>query len=99
MKTGVLELETVTNMALSYAPKGKTPVKLSISKRFSVNMISTVTNQGLVGFMVYSGSMNAERLIEFLMQLIKNKPRKLFLILDNLRVYHSKLVKEWVSPV
>lgn len=81
----------------SYAPKGKTPVKLSMSKRFSVNMISTVTNQGLVEFMIYSGSMNAERLIEFLMQLIKNKPRKVFLILDNLRVHHSNLVKEWVG--
>jgi hypothetical protein len=29
----------------SYAPKGHTPVKKSMSKRFSVNMISTVTNQ------------------------------------------------------
>ena len=27
----------------SYAPKGKTPVKKSMAKRFSVNMISTVT--------------------------------------------------------
>ncbi|MDD4149256.1 MAG: IS630 family transposase [Bacteroidales bacterium] len=81
----------------SYAPKGKTPVKLSMSKRFSVNMISTVTNQGFVEFMIYSGSMNADRLIEFMMQLIKNKPRKVFLILDNLRVHHSNLVKEWVE--
>ena len=31
------------NHGRSYAPKGKTPVKLSMSKRFSVNMISTVT--------------------------------------------------------
>ena len=51
-----------------------------MSKRFSVNMISTVTNQGLIEFMIYSGSMNAERLIELLMQLIKNKPKKVFLI-------------------
>ncbi|MDD2200603.1 MAG: IS630 family transposase [Bacteroidales bacterium] len=36
----------------SYAPKGKTPVKLSMSKRFSVNMISTVTNKGFVEFMI-----------------------------------------------
>lgn len=81
----------------SYAPKGKTPVKRSMAKRFSVNMISTITNQGLVEFMIYSGSMNADRLIEFMMQLIKNKPRKVFLILDNLRVHHSKLVKEWIE--
>lgn len=81
----------------SYAPKGKTPVKRSMAKRFSVNMISSVTNQGLVEFMIYSGSMNSDRLIEFMVQLIKNKQRKVFLILDNLKVHHSKLVKEWVE--
>ena len=81
----------------SYAPKGRTPIKLSMSKRFTVNMISTVTNQGLVEFMIYSGSMNADRLIEFMEQLIKNKAKKVFLILDNLRVHHSKIVKEWVD--
>ena len=81
----------------SYAPKGRTPVELSMSKRFSVNMISSVTNQGLVEFMIYSGSMNADRLIEFMNQLTKNKPKKVFLILDNLRVHHSKIVKAWVE--
>ena len=81
----------------SYAPKGKTPVKKSMSKRFTVNMISTVTNQGKVSFMIYTGSMNADRLIEFLGQLIKRKRKKVYLILDNLRVHHSKIVKKWVE--
>ena len=81
----------------SYAPKGKTPVKISMAKRFSVNMVSTVSNRGKVEFMIYSGSMNAERLIEFLKQFTKGKKRKMYLILDNLRVHHSKLVKKWVE--
>ena len=81
----------------SYAPKGKTPVKKLMAQRFSVNMISTVTNQGQVQFMIYSGSMNADRLIEFSDQLIKNKVQKTFLILDNLRVHHSKKVKAWAE--
>jgi transposase len=85
------------NHGRSYAPKGKTPVKKTMAKRFSVNMISTVTNQGLVEFMTYSGTMNSERLIEFMKQLVKNRSRKLFLILDNLRVHHSKIVKTWVE--
>lgn len=81
----------------SYAPKGRTPVKKSMAKRFSVNMISTVTNQGKVEFMIYSGSMNADRLIKFMKQLIKGKARKTFLILDNLRVHHGNIVKQWVE--
>ncbi len=81
----------------SYAPKGKTPVKEIMSKRFSINMISSVTNQGKVQFMVYSDNMNAERLITFMEQLIKSSSRKIFLILDNLRVHHSKVAKEWLE--
>lgn len=79
----------------SYAPKGKTPIKKHMSKRFSINMISTVTNQGLVQFMIYKENMNADVLIIFLEQLIKTQDNKVFLILDNLRVHHSKIVKKW----
>jgi transposase len=79
----------------SYAPKGRTPVKKHMSKRFSINMISTVTNQGLIQFMIYKENMNAEVFIRFLNQLIKSQNNKVFLILDNLRVHHSKIVKKW----
>jgi len=81
----------------SYAPKGKTPVKKSMAKRFSINMISTVTNRGKVEFMIYSENMNADRLIIFMKQLIKGRKRKIYLILDNLRVHHSKIVKKWLE--
>jgi transposase len=40
---------------------------------------------------------DAEKLIEFLAALIKDAGRKVFLILDNLRVHHSKIVKTWVA--
>ena len=62
-----------------------------------MNMISTVTNQGKVRFMVYSGSMNAKRLLRFFAQLVKDAARKVFLILDNLRVHHARLVKAWLA--
>ena len=81
----------------SYAPKGKTPIKKHMSKRFSINMISTVTNQGLVQFMIYKENMNSDVLIQFLEQLLKSQKSKVFLILDNLRVHHSKIVKKWVA--
>ena len=41
--------------------------------------------------------MNSDRLIEFMQQLVKGKTKKIYLILDNLRVHHSKLVKEWIE--
>lgn len=81
----------------SYAPVGQTPTKITMAKRISLNMISTVTNQGKVRFMTYNGTMNAQRFIVFLKRLIKGANKKIFLILDNLRVHHSKLVKQWID--
>ena len=85
------------NHGRSYAPKGKTPVKKQMSKSFKINMISTLTNQGKVQFMLYSENMNADKFIEFLKQLIKSSDRKIFLILDNLKVHHCHIVKEWLA--
>ena len=81
----------------SYAPRGKTPVIRLSAKRTSISMMSTVTNQGKVRFMVYHESMNAELLIKFMKRLVKGSDRKIYLILDNLRTHHSKKVKEWLK--
>jgi len=90
-------IKNTSHYGRSYAPKGKTPVRRTMGKRLSTNMISSITNQGKVEFMIYSGTMNADRFLKFLRQLIKNRERKIYLIIDNLKVHHSKIVKEWVE--
>jgi transposase len=80
-----------------YALKGKTPVIRLNAKRESINMISALTNQGKVRFRLFEGTMNAGLLIDFMMRLLKDAQRKVYLILDNLRVHHAKLVKEWLA--
>ena len=80
-----------------YAPKGKTPVVQLNANRASVNMISAITNQGKVKFRFFDGTMNADVLIDFMMRLVNDAKRKIFLILDNLRVHHAKPVKEWLE--
>ena len=62
------------------------------TKRQRVNMISAVNSQGHVRFMVYQETMNQQRLIRFMEQLMRTSKRKVFLILDNLKVHHGKLV-------
>lgn len=82
----------------SYAPMGKTPVAMAIGgRRQKLSMIATVTNQGKTRWMIIDEAFDAEKLIEFLQALIKDAGKKVFLILDNLRVHHSKLVKAWVG--
>lgn len=80
----------------SYAPKGQTPVAEIPARRVRVQMISTVTNAGQMRFMLFTQPMHAQLLIGFLQRLIKASDRKVFLILDNLRVHHSYRVRDWV---
>jgi transposase len=60
-------------------------------------MISAITNQGKLRFMFYRDSMNAGKLREFLRRLVAGATRKIYLILDNMKVHHAKLVKEWLE--
>ncbi len=47
--------------------------------------------------MIIDEAFDADKLIEFLQSLIKGAGKRVFLILDNLRMHHSKLVKAWVA--
>lgn len=82
----------------SYAPVGKTPVAYAVGgTRQKLSMIATVSNHGKTRWMIIDEAFDSDRLIEFLEALIKDAGRKVFLILDNLRVHHSKPVKAWVA--
>jgi transposase len=81
----------------SFAPRGHTPAIRLHPRCKRVNLISTVTNQGKVRFMVYDGKMNSDTMIKFMERLIKGSERKVFLILDNLKVHHSYMVKDWLE--
>ena len=81
-----------------YQPKGQTPVGYAVGgHRHKLSMISTVTNQGKTRWMIVDDAFNSDKLIEFLAALVKDTDKKIFLILDNLRVHHSKPVKAWLA--
>jgi transposase len=80
-----------------YARPGQTPELTVPGSRFSVNMISTITNQGKVRWMIYTGKMNAALFIVFLTRLIAGAMKKIFLIVDHLSAHEAAAVKEWLE--
>lgn len=80
-----------------YSPKGNTPIAGTQAARFSISMISTVTNRGKLRFMVYRKGLKTATFIKFLRRLIKSTGHKVFLILDNLQVHRAKKVQEWAE--
>ena len=67
------------------------------TKRQRVNMISAISSQGKVRFMLYPDTMKQQRLIRFMERLVRTSERKVFLILDNLKVHHGKLAAAWLE--
>ena len=80
-----------------YAPRGKTPIVEASAKYVNLSMVSALTITGKVHWMIVDGTIDGERFLDFFQRLVKDSTRKVFLILDNLRVHHCKPVKEWVS--
>lgn len=84
-----------TFYARSYAPKGKTPVIKLPVRQEHISLISSITNRGDMRFMMYRGALNTKLFINFTDRLIRDTKKKIYLIVDNLRVHKAKAVKEW----
>lgn len=93
-ETGV---QNSSNYGRSFSPRGRTPVIRKPGKPLRTNMISAISNRGNVRFMIYDGKMNQQMFIKFLKRLVGSCEKKVFLIVDNLKVHHGKLVKQWVD--
>jgi transposase len=91
-ETGV---SLATFYARSYAPKGKTPTIRLSAKRASLSMISSISHRGDLRFMLYNGGLNADIFLVFLKRLVRDTPKKIFLICDNLSVHKAKTVRAW----
>ena len=82
----------------SWAPVGQTPVIKGTGKRFRVNMISAISNQGLLRFRLFTGSFTGAVFIDFLGRLLRDcGGRKVHLIVDGHPVHRAKLVSAWVG--
>lgn len=90
--------QNLANNLKGYAPIGthNKPVLEHSAKRFQINMISAITNTGKSMFSLYDESIKIDSFIEFCKKVIdSNDGKKVYLIVDNLRVHHAKLVKAW----
>jgi transposase len=48
-------------------------------------------------FALYDESVNVEKFIDFLQKVIESSEKKVYMIVDNLRVHHAKLVTAWIE--
>jgi transposase len=89
-------VRTGQTAGLSYAPVGQRAVVAVTGKRYSVNVISAIGNDGTLLFDVLQGNTNETVFIAFCEKLIAHhSQQKVFLIVDNAKFHKSNAVREW----
>ena len=90
-------IQSTDNRGKTYGLKGKTPTVKKSGSRFKCNMLAMISPQGFMNWMVFKDHFTTKKCIEFLGRIIRQIKQKVFLILDNHRVHHSKKVKNYVE--
>lgn len=81
----------------SYGRRGHTPVIPGTGQRFRCNMISTITNRGTFTFMIFRERFTAPVMLRFLRRLLRQRQRKIFLIVDRHPVHKARNLQIWVA--
>lgn len=90
-------IQSTDNRGKTYGLKGNTPTIKRSGTRFKCNMLAMISPQGFMNWMVFEDNFTSKKCIEFLGRIIRQIKQKVFLILDNHRVHHSKKVKDYVE--
>ncbi len=81
----------------TWGRRGRTPVVSSTGARFGANLISAISAQGQLRFMLTKGRVTAAVFIEFLRRLLVNATAPIFLIVDGHPTHRAKSVARFVA--
>ncbi len=77
--------------------RGRTPVVSSTGARFGVNLISAVSAQGQLRFMLTKGRVTAAVFKDFLKRLLVNARTSIFVVVDGHPTHRAKSVARFVA--
>jgi transposase len=86
----------MTRAGRTWGMCGKTPIIKVSMLRGGYNVLSTVTAQGKMDYSIQDGTINGERYIQFLGELIASQERPLIVLVDHASFHHSKQVRDYV---
>ena len=71
--------------------------KLHIKKKVRYSLLCAVSNKKVVHYIVVKGSVNSEIFKQFIKDLNTKITNNSYFLLDNARIHHSKIVKEYIE--
>ena len=86
----------MTRHGRTWGLRGKTPIVRVSMVRGGYNVLSAVTAQGRMDYLIKDETINGSKYIEFLKQLIVDRDRPLILLVDHASFHKSKEVRDYV---
>ena len=80
-----------------WAPIGQAPVVPKTGKRFGINVMAAISNEGELYFTCYRGSFTGPVFLTYLQRLVRQFDRKIHLIVDRHPVHRRVCVRDWLS--
>lgn len=80
-----------------YAREGRRATLEVPRPHIRINLISAISNGGLLRFMTYQGNMNGALFLVFLERLVRGATRKVYLIADRLKAHETEAVRRWLA--
>lgn len=87
----------MTRSGRTWGLKGQTPIVKASTLRGGYNVLSAVTAKGEMSYSIQDSTINGERYIDFLNELIINRKQPLVLFVDHATFHNSKAVRNYVG--
>ena len=81
----------------TWGKKGETPVIARPGQRQAISAASAVNSKGAFWYSTYQGGLNAQLFVTLLKQMMRNRNKPVYLVVDGLPAHKTKLVKEYVA--
>ncbi len=83
----------------TWGEKGKPPTVRTSGQRQSINAISALSNTGGFWYHLYQGKFTADKCIDCFKRFLKNRKRRIVVIVDGHPVHKSKKVKRFIDSL
>ncbi len=92
-----VSFDTYLSQNYGWSKKGKSIIHVNKKNKTRYTVISAISNNKVILNKIIKGSANKINFLDFLKDLVKLLPNKCFLLLDNARIHHSKIVKSFIE--
>tara|TARA_B110001454_G_scaffold97999_1_gene92749 strand:+ start:2418 stop:3377 length:960 start_codon:yes stop_codon:yes gene_type:complete len=90
-------VDTHISSGYGWSLKGTNIIKTNKKSRIRYTVISAISNKQIIYNKIIKGSSNAIHFKEFLMTVLSNFQTNKYLLMDNARIHHSKIVLDYIQ--